>query len=220
MALQYLGVGLSKTGTTSLSAAMTALGIRTKHWEPDRLSAVIGGKNKVPRFDIYNDCECMTDIPHAYFYKEIGAAYPSLKYILTVRNEDKWFHSMCKHYAGLRHDFTARQMALAVTSLQVIYGVPSIEDMPACEFLLKKRYRDWNENVRRTIPSDRLLVMNICDGVDGWDSLCRFLNVDIPAIPFPNENKAKQPPSALRKIKTKGRRLLNMPKTAVERRKT
>lgn len=220
MTLKYLGVGLSKTGTTSLSAAMTSLGIRTKHWEPSRLSPVMSGQNKAPRFDIYDDCECITDIPHAYFYKEIGAAYPDLRYILTVRNEDKWFQSMCKHYAGLRHDFTKRQMKLAITSLRVVYGVPSIEDMPAFEFLLRKRFRDWNDSVRRAIPSEKLLVMNICDGLDGWEALCRFLTLDVPAIPFPNENKAKQPPSTLRKVKTNCRLLLNMPTTSFGRRET
>ena len=108
MALRYLGVGLSKTGTTSLFTAMNTLGVYDKALGAEPPIEVVRGQDNAPSFAMYDDCECMTDIPHAYFYQEIGAAYPGLKYILTERNEDKWFASMCKHYSTLRLDLTAQ----------------------------------------------------------------------------------------------------------------
>jgi hypothetical protein len=104
--LQYLGVGLSKTATKSLEAAMKMLGFtRTLHWtgevkgKPEALKDVILGEqsDRSPLLR-YNDYDFVCDIPHAYYFPRIGAAYSDLKYILTVRNEDKWFDSMERHF--------------------------------------------------------------------------------------------------------------------------
>ena len=42
-----------------------------------------------------------------------------------------------------------------------------------------------NEEVKRTIPPERLLVF---EAVQGWEPLCRFLGVPLPATPFPLKN--------------------------------
>ena len=42
-----------------------------------------------------------------------------------------------------------------------------------------------NEEVKRTIPADRLLVYEV---KEGWDPLCKFLGVPVPAEPFPKIN--------------------------------
>lgn len=46
-------------------------------------------------------------------------------------------------------------------------------------------YLDWNEEVRRNVPSERLLVFNV---KEGWAPLCRFLGKEIPDVPFPHAN--------------------------------
>jgi hypothetical protein len=43
----------------------------------------------------------------------------------------------------------------------------------------------WNEAVERTVPADRLLVWNPCEG---WDPLCDFLAMDVPPEPLPRLN--------------------------------
>ena len=43
-------------------------------------------------------------------------------------------------------------------------------------------YNEWVEEVKRTVPKDRLLVYNVDEG---WKPLCEFLNVPIPDCPFP-----------------------------------
>ena len=45
-----------------------------------------------------------------------------------------------------------------------------------------KYYQEWIEDVKNTVPEDRLLIYNI---KDGWKPLCDFLNVPIPDSPFP-----------------------------------
>ncbi len=47
-------------------------------------------------------------------------------------------------------------------------------------------YQRHNAEVMQTIPAERLLVYNVRDG---WEPLCRFLGVPVPAgKPFPHLN--------------------------------
>jgi Sulfotransferase domain len=42
-----------------------------------------------------------------------------------------------------------------------------------------------NRHVQQRVPPDRLLVYEVREG---WEPLCRFLGVAVPAIPFPHLN--------------------------------
>ncbi len=42
--------------------------------------------------------------------------------------------------------------------------------------------------MQRNISPDRLLVWSVGDG---WEPLCRFLEVDVPDTPFPRLNDSK-----------------------------
>ena len=42
-----------------------------------------------------------------------------------------------------------------------------------------------NEQVKRVVPAERLLVWEV---TDGWEPLCEFLEVDVPETPFPHAN--------------------------------
>ena len=48
-----------------------------------------------------------------------------------------------------------------------------------------QRFERHNDEVRQTVPSDRLLVHNV---EEGWAPLCAFLGVPQPATKFPNMN--------------------------------
>ncbi|XP_018653230.1 putative nad dependent epimerase/dehydratase [Schistosoma mansoni] len=45
---------------------------------------------------------------------------------------------------------------------------------------------NWNQTVIKTVPSDRLLKYDISQG---WEPLCKFLNLPIPNCPFPHVNE-------------------------------
>ena len=47
------------------------------------------------------------------------------------------------------------------------------------------RYEEHNELVKKTIPKENLLVWNL---KEGWEPLCKFLDVPIPDVPVPREN--------------------------------
>jgi len=176
---------------------MNELGFVAKHWEPQRLSDLLMGRIDKPlTFNIYDDCDCMTDLPHAYFYREIGEAYRGLKYILTERNEEEWYESLRKHY---ENDIDAKRrtpdkIAKEAWELAImVYGM-TMEEFRNRPFLAKKRFRDWNDNMKTTpvIPTGDLLVMDIPelekDGKMGaYTKLCEFLKVRDPKKPFPKK---------------------------------
>lgn len=175
-AVEILGVGLSRTGTRSLDAALQQLGYKTLHWASERLRDIFEGRIQFPNFRRYDDVDAVTDIPAAYFWRELWAAYPHLKFIYTGRNQDEWYESVAKHYARIPDTEPPLQT--------LVYG--STKPTP---WLYKKHFRDHLENIVLAVPPERLLMMNIFNG-DGWEKLCPFLERSIPNTPFPNVTDA------------------------------
>ena len=52
------------------------------------------------------------------------------------------------------------------------------------EFMVKYFDRR-NEEIRKEVPADRLLVYEV---MQGWEPLCEFLGKDVPDKPFPRVN--------------------------------
>ena len=50
-------------------------------------------------------------------------------------------------------------------------------------------FNTHNAEVERSIPKDRLLVYEV---KEGWEPLCRFLNVPVPSTPFPRRNSREE----------------------------
>jgi hypothetical protein len=46
-------------------------------------------------------------------------------------------------------------------------------------------YLDHNEEIKRLVPKENLLVFNV---KEGWDPLCGFLNERVPDTEFPSRN--------------------------------
>lgn len=206
--MKILGAGLSKTGTSSLHHALQILGYTSIHFDEERLVDVLDGSNASPDFRRYDDVDAVLDLPAAIFYEEILAAYPDCLCILTVRDEDAWWKSVSRYFnerfpvdvrrrtpLGERlHRFSAVRLGgqahymppsahtFRARLRRYVYGSAT-----AHEFLYRKRYREHNDAVRRRVPADRLLVMDITAG-DEWGPLCAFLGKPVPDVPFPREN--------------------------------
>jgi len=58
-------------------------------------------------------------------------------------------------------------------------------------------FERFNATVRKTIPADRLLVLDV---MQGWPPLCDFLGVSIPDSPFAHVNSRDAFPSLLRRM--------------------
>ena len=78
-----------------------------------------------------------------------------------------------------------------------IYFLRRLDDLVGlmCQTWVKKYgslgpqiYDGHNADVKKVIPSDQLLVHDVRDG---WEPLCKFLEVPVPNEPYPNLNDAK-----------------------------
>jgi hypothetical protein len=206
--MKILGVGLSRTGTMSLTLALRRLGFTAMHYDRVRLNDVLDGSNPNPDFRRYDDIDAVTDIPSAYFYRELLEAYPESKAILTVRDVEGWWTSVSRHVnvhfpykppKMFGYDSRRRTLGSAPLTdpgadnhfkmllLNCVYG-----STIALEYPYKKKYLDHNERVLREVAAERLLVMDLTAG-DGWEKLCGFLGLAVPDAPFPHEHQSVQP---------------------------
>jgi len=169
-------IGFHKTGTTSLTAALTRLdyhvtgpnGIK----DPDIEKNVIDMAHQlVPKFDAFQDN------PWPVIYQELDQHYPNSKFILTLRDPDSWIKSQVKHFGK------------EVTPMrQWIYGAGCPEGN---EEIYLNRFNQHYAEVHEYFKHrpDDLLIMDLRQG-DGWGKLCSFLCKDAPTSSFPHSNKA------------------------------
>ncbi len=173
-------VGFQKTGTTSLFAALDMLGYRTaavvgRDWSAERLAAEGAGLciETAAAFD------AAQDMPWPIFFRELDAAYPGSKFILTVRDPERWFASIEGHFGDNTDEmqaFVYGRDAAAPTGNKARY----LETLSGHEAAVRAHFAGR--------PGD-LLVMNLEAG-DGWRQLCAFLGAPVPDAPFPARNKA------------------------------
>lgn len=173
-------IGFQKTGTTSLYAALERLGYRTaavagRDWTAARLAA----EGAALCIETARDFDAAQDMPWPVFFRELDAAYPGSKFILTVRDPESWFTSIEGHFGaheGEMQAFVYGRDAAAPAGNKARY----LETLRRHEAAVRAHF------VER--PAD-LLVMDLEAG-DGWAELCAFLGAPVPAGPFPMRNKS------------------------------
>ncbi len=87
---KVFGIGLSRTGTTSLHQTMQGLGLRSKHFVLNQLS--LNPAKNFPRLMAQNDF--VNDTPIPAIFPTCDRQFPGSKFILTTRNKNDWLRSM------------------------------------------------------------------------------------------------------------------------------
>lgn len=183
---KLFGLGLSKTGTSSLTDALNRLGVRAIHYPSDTRTydELRAGRW---RLSILEDYDAALDITVAPFYAQLDRAYPGSRFVLTVRDLATWLRSAEVHWRLMMDwwhaypDFKRFHEFIGVAT----YGTVEFE-----RDRFAYVYETHERNVReyfRDRPGD-LLVLDVCGG-DGWEPLCRFLGVPAPEEPFPHANE-------------------------------
>ena len=206
MALEVVGLGLGRTGTLSLKLALEQLGFgKCYHMDSllDQPQDIVHWKelDTAGRTDLdrlFSTYRAAVDFPTAAYHRPILSHYPKAKCILTVRDEDAWYASARatildaepslggKIRMSLKLPFSRRQrQLLEVAQLAGSFWQLDAEDEVVRRARAIQFFRDWNEEIQATIPRDRLLVYNVREG---WEPLCAFLGVGVPAGAFPRSN--------------------------------
>ena len=173
---RVFGIGLSRTGTTSLDAALWHLGLTSRH-NPDPARMLAGD------FSPIDDADAATDIAAAAVFRELDAAFPGSVFVLTVRDAESWLASVTRHIGSLPDVLDGGPSG---DLRRAVYG----DARPSAEQLLAA-YRSHLLRVMEQFegrPAD-LLIMDITAG-QGWDTLCPFLGIGRPEVAFPNANGA------------------------------
>lgn len=168
--LPVFGIGLRKTGTTSLHEALTVLGYRSCHWLGDdfsqQVSEAIDNGRDLP-FEAFTDVASVLSR-----FRELDTLYPDAAFVLTTRDVEDWLRSQARHVALNQADVLNGRTEHSWTSIDL--------DAWRSERLLH------HEAVFSHFQSrpDKLLVLDICGG-DGWEPLCEFLGCPVPTRQFP-----------------------------------
>ncbi len=98
---KVFGIGLNKTGTSSLHQALEVLGYRSLHWGGEQthdavLRAIDEGEPLLSYVDPEPDAICDVFTVTYYFFLA-DAEYPGSKFILTLRDLDEWLDSRRRH---------------------------------------------------------------------------------------------------------------------------
>lgn len=203
MTLKVIGAGFGRTGTLSLKLALEQLGFgpcyhmaeTSKHPAHDAAWLALARGETKDWQAVLAGYQATVDWPGAYFWKTLAAANPEAKIILTVRDADRWYESASKTIIARMQAFrdavgrgedTAlsdeRRMHKRMVDTIIVdktFGGSLARDHAIAVF------NAHNEEVRRTIPAERLLIY---ESGEGWGRLCNFLNVSVPRAPYPNVN--------------------------------
>src|SRR5688572_18590389 len=94
---KVFGVGLSKTGTSSLTEALNILGIRSVHFPNDERTFE-ELRCAQYRLSVLDEYQSVTDTPVAPYFAQLDSAWPGSKFILTVRDKSEWLRSAEAHW--------------------------------------------------------------------------------------------------------------------------
>jgi len=182
--MKIFGIGLSRTGTKSLTAALKMLGFKIIHYPHDRKTykeLTTGNCN----LSLLKKYDGITDITIVPFYPQIDILFPGSKFILTLREKEAWLASMKNYYGGkplpvlLPDFFYERKIRRFLRA--AVYGCYTF-DRERMSYV----YDSHLQKVRRYFDGSRekLLEIDITAG-EGWEKLCPFLGRPVPTQPFP-----------------------------------
>ena len=190
-------LGYNKSGTISLSEALEVLGYNVLHTgrSTDFISCLdkIGDnlhmqKGILSDMDMY-DCYIDYPIYEPTVFSHIVDEYPDAKYISLTKNLDGYLDSVLRDkIKRIRKGNFDNWNWLGVGDEEVFRNYPIYQK----EWVKGRTQFKHDSNIRFLNKKNiDYLDMNICDGGDDWEKLCKFLNKPIPDMEFPHENKSK-----------------------------
>lgn len=201
MSLKVVGAGFGRTGTASLKAALEQLGFSKCY----HMMEVFARPDDVPRWQaaaagepidwegLFEGYQATVDWPGCTFYQELLAYYPDARVILSVRDPEAWYKSATDTiYKLQKRGFPMSLVPLVVPRLRrfikmvrTVIWQNTFHNRFEDEGYALSVFSDHIAEVKRTVPPEKLLVFEV---KEGWEPLCRFLEVPVPNTPFPRLN--------------------------------
>ncbi|MCO6499209.1 MAG: hypothetical protein J5I47_02395 [Vicingus serpentipes] len=187
MKQKVFGLGFHKTGTSSLATALHKLGYNVCGQQNDKAQDLIQ-RNFGVFIDLAKNFDAFEDDPWYLLYKEMDAAFPNSKFILTDRDVDAWYKSCLNHFY---------EETTLIRDLMYENGAPKDNEEKWKEVYIK--HQQEVKSYFQDRPDD-FLIIDFTKG-EGWEKLCPFLGIKIPKDPIPHANKGlyTKTPNSLKK---------------------
>ena len=172
---KIFGIGFHKTGTTTLDKALTLLGYNVTGKKLD-LVEDIKQNNYNSIIKLVNEFDAFQDNPWPLLYRFLDKQFPNSKFILTIRDDEKWLKSIVNFFG--EKDTEMRKW---------IYGVGHPKGN---EEIYLNKYKKHNNDVKDYFKNRKedLLIIDYSKG-SSWEKICNFVEKEIPNKPFPHEKK-------------------------------
>ena len=188
-ARKVFGIGLSKSGTLSLTTALKRLGFLSSHFENEFSMQLLDADDAII-FD------AMTDTPVCIQFELLYHRFENAKFIWTKLRHDRWLDAFKRHClrAYGTSDFSViREIPCRFQRRPDMLDVEKID----CTLYFRydnaeeayEAYRNRLEGFFSNKSKDKLLILEVGDGRE-WSKLCDFLSCAVPDEPYPWENKS------------------------------
>lgn len=196
MTLKVIGTGFGRTGTQSLKFALEQIGFgpcyhmmevfpRPQH--VDEWAKAARGE-RIDWDALFQGFAATVDWPSTYFWRELIEHYPQAKIIHTERDPEVWYKSFSSTIQEALGFDAAPEMRAWSEMVRRLITQNTFGGDTSKEGVLKA-YVAHNAEVRRVIPAARRLDFDVAQG---WEPLCRYLGVSVPATPFPKMNSTAE----------------------------
>ncbi len=175
---KVFGIGLNKTGTTTLGVCLRTLGFRHAPYAGRFVPDVKAGRFQ-DLFAYAEGYDSFEDWPWPLAYRELEARFPGSRFILTTRKDaDTWFDSLRGH----------SERTGPTPERELVYG----HAMPHGHRADHRRiYEEHNRAALAHFDGRPESFLHVCwETGSGWPQLCAFLGVDVPKEPFPHAHRA------------------------------
>lgn len=195
MALRVVGAGVGRTGTASLKFALERLlGAPCYHmlevfqhpghadvWRRASLGEALDWDA------LFEGFVAAVDWPAGSFWPELSRHYPQALVLLSLRDPEKWWNSANETiFRAMENlDFAPQDWRNMVEALFTKRWCADPRDREASI----RRFNEHNAEVAAQVPKERLLVWR---AGDGWEPICRALDVPVPDEPFPRSNTREE----------------------------
>jgi len=216
-----IGAGWGRTGTASTQEALNILGFNCYHMKelfmhPKRgdleMWIDISNGKDVDLDKLFSGYDATVDWPGCNVYHTLLEMYPNAKVVLNVRDAEKWRQSVLNTiyfaedlrgggffgamFISLNRVFNPRMTKMMDWMHAYIWQRCLYKDGPVKTLhgedgkrLAQTRFSEWVEEVKRSVPAEQLLVFSV---EQGWEPLCKFLEVPVPDKPFPKTNESAE----------------------------
>ena len=186
--LEVVGAGLGRTGTKSLKFALQhLLGKPCYH-----MSEVFSHPQHIPLWRaasrgesidwsvVFDGYIATVDWPSSSFWLELSTFYPDSLVILSYRDADSWWQSVSSTIFPRISESEGEWRSMVDELFEHRFTTDTTSRSACIE-----AFNHHNERVRNSSLGHRLLEWKASDG---WEPLCRALNLKIPQEAFPHLN--------------------------------